>query len=179
MEIDVTPRHLRQGVVEEAASAWKRARAAEKTPERALRKMREKAKRLALKAAKGEQVAIVARGPRADVVRPRGEGGEDSTSEATMLVPAMRQLNDPTALALLRAMYEFLASANLHHCRNCDEEWVVFNAQWPQAGAGCAGPRAGYCETIARAGYDRCWSKQSLCRRAWESGFQGKGGRGR
>ena len=136
-------------------------------------------KRLALKAAKGEQVAIVARGPRADVVRPRGEGGADSTSEATMPVPAMRQLNEPMALALLRAMYQYLASANLHHCRNCDEEWVVFNAQWPQAGAGCAGPRAGYCETIARAGYDRSWIKQSLCRRAWESGFQGKGRRGR
>ena len=133
----------------------------------------------ALKATKGEQVAIVARGPRAEDVRPRFEGGEDSKSEAAMLVPAMRQLNDPTALALLRAMYEFLASANLHHCRNCDEEWVVFHAPWPQAGAGCAGPRAGYCETIARAGYDRSWSKHSLCRRAGESGFQGKGGRGR
>ena len=56
--------------------------------------------------------------------------------EATMLVPAMRQLNDPMALALLRAMYECLASADLHHCRNCDEEWVVFNTSWPQAGAG-------------------------------------------
>ena len=91
--------------------------------------MLETTKRLALKATNGEQVAIVARGPRADVVRPRGDGGADSTSEATMLVPAMRQLNDPMALALLRAMYQCLAGANHHHCRSCNEEWVVFNAQ--------------------------------------------------
>ena len=53
VEIDVTPRLLRQGVVEEGTSTWKRARVAEMTPERALRKMREQTKRLALKAAKG------------------------------------------------------------------------------------------------------------------------------
>ena len=161
----MTPRHLRGCVVEEGASSRQRARAAEKTPERALRKMREKAKRLALKTAKGEHVAIVARGPRAAGVRPRGQEADELQAAAATHAPALRQLNDPVALALLREMYGYLASADLHHCSNCDEEWVVFNAPWPQAGARCAGRRAGHCEVIARTGYERFGAKPWLCRR--------------
>ena len=47
---------------------------------------------------------------------------------------------------------------------NCDEEWVVFTGDWPQGGVACAGPRAGVCETISRAGY-MASHKQGYCSR--------------
>ena len=67
--------------------------------------------------------------------------------------PALAQLDDPIVLGHLRASYEFLGSAKLHHCTKCNEEWVVFGLPWPQGGAACAGHKASICETIQRAGY--------------------------
>ena len=65
---------------------------------------------------------------------------------------ALASLHDPVGLAHVRAANEYLDSARLMHCRNCDEDWVVFDAEWPQAGVEWAGPLAGKCETIERAG---------------------------
>ena len=77
----------------------------------------------------------------------------------------MAQLDDPVALGHLRAAYTFLGSAKLHYCQNCDEEWVVFTDEWPRGGVACAGPKAGVCETILRAGYQASWARQGYCSR--------------
>ena len=48
--------------------------------------------------------------------------------------PAAAQLDDPTVLGYLRESFEFLGSARLHYCEICDEEWPVFDGEWPQSG---------------------------------------------
>ena len=53
----------------------------------------------------------------------------------------------------------------LQYCRCCDEEWPVFDAAWPQAGVEWAGPEAGRCETIERAGFEKAWATVGLCSR--------------
>ena len=60
VEVDVTPRRCRPSLPD-GASAWKQARDREATPERALRKMREKMQRRINKALRGEQERIVVR----------------------------------------------------------------------------------------------------------------------
>lgn len=57
--------------------------------------------------------------------------------------PALAQLDDPTVLGHLRDYYEFLGSAELFYCKVCDEEWPVFDREWPQAGVDTAGELAG------------------------------------
>ena len=78
---------------------------------------------------------------------------------------AMASLDDPIKLGYVRDMYEYLDSARLMHCRNCDEEFVVFDNLWPQHGVEYAGPIAGKCETIARAGFVTSWKDPNLCSR--------------
>ena len=78
---------------------------------------------------------------------------------------ALKSLDREVDLAYVREAYEFLGSARLHYCVNCDEEWVVFENEWPQSGVNLAGPKAGKCETIARGGYEASWSKPYLCKR--------------
>ena len=80
----------------------------------------------------------------------------------------MRQLDDPTILQYLRDAYDFLDSAKLQHCPNCDEEWVYFTGKWPQNGVTCAGPKAGKCETSARCGYVTS-SRADMCHRCASS----------
>ena len=161
VEVDVTPRRCRPSLPD-VASAWQQAKDREATPERALRKMRTKMQRRVNKALRGEQERIVV----------RGQGDEATAvheapppSEAASRSPALAQLDDPVVLGHLREAYEFLASADLHYCCNCDEEWVVFRAEWPQAGLACAGPKAGKCETMARAGWDAASLDTRLCSR--------------
>ena len=55
--------------------------------------------------------------------------------------PSLRKLNDPEALQPVIAAFEFLDSLRLHYCINCDEEWPVFDAQWPQTGVAWVGPK--------------------------------------
>ena len=167
-EVEVTPRKLRPQAPE-GASAWKRARARETTPERALRKMTEKIKTRFNKAARGEHERIVARTAPADAQEQRTHAGEQTQSSMHAHCPAMAQLDDPVVLCHLRAAYVFLGSAELHHCENCDEEWVIFTGDWPQGGVACAGPKAGKCETILRAGYMASWAKQTWCSRCASS----------
>ena len=52
-------------------------------------------------------------------------------------------LHDPDGRARVCEMFEFLASVRLFHCSNCDEEWIVFDGEWPQGGVAHAGPKAG------------------------------------
>ena len=73
---------------------------------------------------------------------------EQSTDGATVPVVAetclaLKQLHQDPILQILRESYTYLGTARLHHCVNCDEEWVIFKDSWPQAG----------CGTIALRGY--------------------------
>ena len=38
----------------------------------------------------------------------------------------------------------------MHYCEICDEEWPVFDGEWPRSGEQTCGPLAGKCETIKR-----------------------------
>ncbi len=166
-EVAVTPREHRPAL-SEGASAWKRARARETTPERALRKITDKVKRSLDKAVRGEHEAIVARAEPADA--PTAGAAVDERERH----PAISKLDDPVVLGILRAAYEFLGSDRLHYCSNCDEEWPVFDGAWPQAGIFCAGSRAGYCETIKEAGYTADQRKPDRCSRCASSSAYGK-----
>ena len=83
---------------------------------------------------------------------------------ATMPSP-FRSVDDPDGLRYTRDLYEYLDSARLHYCWNCDEEWLVFDENWPQHGVAFAGPMAGKCETILRAGFQVSWKDNRLCNR--------------
>ena len=142
-EVLVTPRRHREkrdAEGREGRAAW---RDRELTPDRALRKLRDKIKRSLNKAARGEHEAIVARAP------PSGkEAASDGSAADACRVPALGQLDDPTTLEYLREYFEFLASQKLFYCKVCDEEWPVFDKEWPQTGVRTAGELAGVCETI-------------------------------
>ena len=158
LEVEVTPRRLRPELAEDVTQ-WKQRGAREATPDRGLRKMKQKYKRHLDKAARGE-VRIVARTGHAG---PTGDAPPDGAASETC--PALAKLDDPVVLGHLRDAYNFLGSARLHYCQNCDEEWMVFDALWPQGGVPCAGPKAGKCETIERAGYEASRSKPGWCSR--------------
>ncbi len=160
VEVEVTPRALR-AALEPGASTYKQAIQREQTPERALRKMKAKLQRIRDKAARGEQERVVARS--APDLAQRPPHGADT--EIERYAPALKSLNDPTALGLVRSAYEFLGSASLHYCGNCDEEWPAFAAEWPQSGVPWVGPMAGRCETIERAGWKPSADKPWLCSR--------------
>ena len=165
--VDVTPRRLRAAEVE-GTTAWKLSTHRETTPDRALRKMKEKLQKSSKKEeapriiARTRQAACSLKGPSTESNAPIGPGASESLPEQA---PALKMLNDPDALAYVRAAFEFLGSSRLHYCENCDEEWLVFDQEWPQAGVSFAGPKAGKCETIARAGWEASWKKSNLCGR--------------
>ena len=183
-EVDVTPRKYRP-VLEEAASKWAHKRARETTPERALRKMKEKIKRSMNKAARGEQERIVAvchpgtstaddkaasssRCPPANTSFSADAGALASKAavDAAAHCPALKQLVDSNVLSHLRSAYEFLATCKLHYCTNCGEHWPVFDEEkWPLGGVECAGSRAGECETINRVGWRASSNDPTKCSR--------------
>ena len=144
--VDVTPRRRDR-----------KSQLRETTPERALRKMRAALKR---RIQRRTAPPITARAKAA----PAGPDLKASEFDARTAVPAYRMLEDPHALGLARGALQFLDSMRLHHCKNCDEEWPVFGAEWPQSGANCAGVKAGTCETIMRAGYEQSWRNPLLCK---------------
>ena len=165
-EVVVTPRLLRKQE-SGSQSKWKRARAVETTPERALYKMRAKMKRQLEKARRGECERIVVRASAAEASpggqeQPCGEAAHSALYESC---PALQQLNDPIALGHTRLAYEFLGSMRLFYCKNCDEQWPVFEEPWPQGGTDCAGPKAGKCETIMRADWKKSYRHDDLCSR--------------
>jgi len=172
-QVLATPREKRDPW-EPSASARKDAFSRETTPDRALRKMRRKLKTLMDRSAQGAQVPIVVT-RQVPFDSTTADGGEDGVAPvhavpsdellATESMPALRSLNDPHLLDHVRNAYVFLASARLLHCENCDEEWVVFDAEWPQAGVPFAGPKAGSCETIKRRGFEASWKYANRCSR--------------
>ncbi len=159
-EVLVTPRRHREkheAEEREGRTAW---RDRELTPDHALHKLRDKIKRSLNKAARGEHEAIVARAP------PREEeAASDGGAAHTCKAPALAQLNDPTTLEYLREYFGFLASRRLFYCKVCDEEWPVFDKEWPQTGVRTAGALAGVCETIKDAGFYADAKKKECCSR--------------
>ena len=146
-EVLVTPRRhreKREAEGRQGRAAW---RDRELTPDRALRKLRDKIKRSLNKAARGEHEAIVARAPPS-----AKEVASDGSAADAGKAPALAQIDDPTTLEYLREYFEFLASQKLFYCKVCDEEWPVFDKEWPQTGVRTAGELAGVCETIKYAG---------------------------
>ena len=183
-EVDVTPRRHRPAL-EQEASAWSHKRSRETTPDRALRKMREKIKRSVNKAARGENERIVA-------VCPRGTSGSDrvgtitSSYQATASSSSARadivshclslsQVGNPEVFSHLRGAYEFLGTCKFYYCENCDEQWPVFDEnKWPDAGVACAGNKVGVCETIARSGWSASSSDPRKCSRCASTANYGK-----
>jgi hypothetical protein len=148
------------------SQSWQ-AKLRESTPTRAIRKMREKLTREAKKAAQGKHTPIIVQ---MTTAQSRRDGNAAPPLASTPLQRsssscAPASLHDPKGLAHVRAAYEFLDSAYQLHCRNCDEEWLVFDADWPQAGVPFAGSLAGKCETIERAGFKASTADVGLCRR--------------
>ena len=78
---------------------------------------------------------------------------------------ALALLDNPITLKYLREYFEFLASQKLFYCKVCDEEWPVFDKEWPQSGVRTAGELAGVCETIKYAGFQADAKKKECCSR--------------
>ena len=157
IEVPVTPRALRLADPSKSHCAIDR----ESTPERALRKMILKVKRVQSKASLGQQERIVVK------------ASMDSTTHSQptapipeeVFAPSLKTLNDPTSLQHVIAAFVFLSSIRLHHCYNCDEEWPVFDNSWPQTGVKWVGHKAGKCETISAAGFRASTKDATLCSR--------------
>ena len=143
IEVEVTPRRMRAETGPDD-TAFKKSAARESTPDRALRKMQQKVRRVQGKALQGEQERIVAKAP-------TESGDAQVPTEAMDLCsysPSLRQLTDPTCLQYAIDIYEYLSSMRLHHCDSCGEEWPVWDMPWPQAGVPWVGPKAGKSEIL-------------------------------
>ena len=164
LEVVSTPRAMRS----ENKADW---RMRELTPQRAFRKMKEKLQREIKKELKGKQhqplvVKLASAQPASaqsafsdlavkdsmPTVASETHASGSSSDGTASLTGALHSLDDPEGLGYARDCYEYLDSARLHYCRNCDEEWLVFDSPWPQHGVAWAGAMAGKCETILRAG---------------------------
>ena len=86
--------------------------------------------------------------------------------------------SDDSKVQYLRDAFEFLNSARLFHCQHCDEERVVFGDFWqkdsgfPSGGVEWAGPMAGRCETIEKAGFRQSWRAPHRCSRCGDNNAQ-------
>ena len=160
VEVDVTPRALRKAESEDA-SAYQRNSARETTPERALKKMKAKVQKIRAKAERGQQERIVVKAP-AD---SSAQCQQPARIPEETYAPALRTLNDPKALQHVIDAFEFLGSLRLHHCVSCDEEWPVFDTDWPQTGVAWVGHKAGKCETRSSAGFRASTKDRTLCSR--------------
>ena len=148
--VEVTPRKLRDGTQAQDNAAAARLR--EATPDRALRKLCGKIKRRHQKMWRGEEEPVVA--------KAAGRSGTGAGEEPS---PALAQLDDPVSLQRLQEYFEFLQSHRLLYCATCDEEWGVFDREWPQGGVATAGKKAGESECLAAAGF-RAHSETSCTR---------------
>ena len=164
IQVEVTPRESNE-MQEEEDSEHNGAAIREPTPERALRKMQKKVRSLHAKQARGEHSRIVAKAvrdsdfPQPQASWPAATGLPDSYS------PALRTLDNPSTLQYVIDAFEYLSSIRLHYCYNCDEEWPVFDGEWPQSGVKWVGPKAGKCECIVKAGFLASDKVKNSCHR--------------
>ena len=113
--------------------------------------MKEKVRRMLAKAARGECERIIAKNSAiksSDASTEDQAHGQSANDWPTHKSPALGKLDDPVERSHLRDAFSYLSTMKLHRCQNCDEEWPVFTADWPQGGVATAGPKAGYSETI-------------------------------
>ena len=83
--------------------------------------------------------------------RQSGEGrdakaawrGREVTRTGACKARALALLDNPITLEYVCEYFEFLASQKLSCCKVCDEEWPVFDKEWPQSGVITAGELAG------------------------------------
>ena len=184
----VTPRSLRaEPGTDESRVTHSRHR--ELTPDRALRKMKDKVRRSVAQAALGKHSPIVVTHSEHStaaiddtmetVASTRGTLRQDdaatsSAKDSPTLVDSQEQrtwrsLADDTQVQYVRDAFEFLNTASLFHCGHCDEEWIVFTADFPTGGVDWVGPVAGKCETIDKAGFRQSWRKPHLCGRCGDN----------
>ena len=174
VEVLVTPRDKREPLPENASKAAV-AKANESTPARALRKMKEKVKRMLEKAARGECERIIQK--RGDYKSSYTSSndlahGPSANTWPTHKSPALGKLDDRLVRSHLREAFSYLNTMKLHHCQNCDEEWPVFTGDWPSGGVATAGPKAGYSETIKRVGWMASTRNHEFCYRCYSSKIQ-------
>ena len=108
VEVPVTPRAMRMQKPE-GMSTFREMAARETTPERALRKIKAKVQKIHAKAVRGEQERIVAKAPQETGALPKSSEQREHMPEAAY-APCLRTLNDPEALQIVIASFEFLAS---------------------------------------------------------------------
>ena len=142
LEVLVTPLEKREPLPGNA-SKIAIARASESTADQALRKMKEKVRRMITKAARGECERIIAKNSNFTTNHAPTED-QNAGARPTHMSPALRKLDDPTVRSYLYDAFSYLSTMKLHYCQNCDEEWPVFTGDWPQGGVATAGPKAGY-----------------------------------
>ena len=102
IEVEVTPRKLRADAAQ-GDTAFKQASARETTPERALRKMTQKVRRIQAKALRGEQERITARAP----TEPGAVLTQSQAMDESSYSPALRQLSDTKYLQYAIDIYEY------------------------------------------------------------------------
>ena len=162
VEVEVTPQRLR-APPQEGSSEFQCAASLESTPARALRKMKDKVRKIQTKAARGQHERIVAKAQR-DAATPCEKSADIVDASANS--PALQTLTDPLALQHVIEAFCYLSTLRLHYCSNCDEQWPVYDMKlWPQTGVPWCGPKAGKCETIERAGFYASWKDNTRCSR--------------
>ena len=165
VEVLPTPRAKRESLPEKASKAAT-AKAREPAPERALRKMKEKLRRMFAKAARGECGRIIAKS--SDLGAERACEKENS-AWPIHTSPALASIDAPEVRGILHSAFAYLSTMKLHHCQNCDEQWPVFTGEWPQGGVDTAGPNAGFSEKIHRVGWMASKRNMDLCYRCYSS----------
>ena len=172
VEILVTPVEKRKPLPEKP-SKKRIFEAKESTPQEAFRKMKEKVMRMLAKQERGDCERIIAKNSAlkssSASTEDQAHGGASVSTWATHKSPALGKLDDPVVRSHLRDAFSYLNTMQLHHCQNCDEVWPVFTGAWPQGGVDTAGPKAGYSETIQRAGWMASSKKPELCYRCYSS----------
>ena len=171
VEVLVTPLEKRDPPPENASKAAI-ARAKEPAPDQALRKMKEKLRRMITKATRGECERIIAKSSAfasSHALAEERAQNQGADPWPIHMSPALGKLDDPIVRSHLREAFSYLRSMKLHYCQNCDEEWPVFTGHWPQGGVETAGPKAGPSETILRVGWMASTRNPQLCYRCFSS----------
>ena len=136
VEILVKPMEKRIPLPEIAGKAAI-ARANESTPDQALRKIKEKVRRMLTKASKGECERIIAKN---NGIKSFDASMEDQVHDQranawpTHKSPALGKLDDHFVQSHLRDAFSYVNTMKVHYCVNCDEHWPTFTSIWPKGG---------------------------------------------
>ena len=110
---------------------------------------------------RGKRERIIVRAP----VNSIPETKAAATFDGETYSPSMGMMNEQGQLDLVVNAFQFLGSIRLHYCHHCDEEWPVFDVEFPRAGEDWAGCKAGRCESIMRSGFRASSVSTAYCSR--------------